>query len=175
VTDNTYLDWAQRVDVLVDVLRATVSWDDLIKPWFDVWLPESSVERYVGEVVPTLTPFDVGAGGFVLLFPQRRSKLTRRFFRAPKADGGDWVYLFDILTTSQRPGPDPAFTAGMLERNRRLYEKALETGGTRYPIGSIDFSHDDWIAHYGDHWAEFVRLKQRFDPDSILTPGPGIF
>ena len=66
-------------------------------------------------------------------------------------------------------------TAKMLARNRRLFDKARDVGGTRYPIGSVTFSHADWVRQYGDRFAEFRRLKDKFDPDRILTPGPGIF
>src|SRR5262249_13135017 len=47
----------------------------LIKPWFDVGLPDATVEQYIGAVIPTLTPLDVGATGFLLLIPARRSSL----------------------------------------------------------------------------------------------------
>src|SRR5687768_2357916 len=53
-TDMTYLDYVLQVDGLIDFYFATAQWKDLIKPWFDVWLPEATVEQYVGEVIPTL-------------------------------------------------------------------------------------------------------------------------
>jgi cytokinin dehydrogenase len=173
--DMTYLEWELSVDALIDFFRAVLSWDSLIKPWFDVWLPERHVEQYVGDVIPTLTPADVGPLGFLLLFPLRRSKLTRPFFRVPDADGGDWVYLFDILTVSAAPGPNPAFISDMLARNRRLFEKARAMGATRYPIGALEFNRHDWQLQYGELWREFADRKKEFDPDNILTPGPGIF
>jgi cytokinin dehydrogenase len=176
VQDTTYLDYVRQIDVVVDAFHATMSWDGLIKPWFDVWLPDSTVERYVGEVIPTLTPRDIGPGGFVLLLPQRRSRLTRPFLRVPEPDGSDWLLLFDILTTSAQPGPDPAFTSEMMDRNNRLFARARDAfGGVRYPIGSLDFTSEDWQAHYGDVWQTLVARKHRFDPGGILTPGPGIF
>lgn len=174
IQDTSYLDYIFLVDNLIDTLRLTVNWDRLVKPWFDVWLPDSKIERYVGEVVPTLGVRDVGAG-FVLIFPVKRSRITRPFFRVPEGDGNGWVYLFDVLTASPLPGPDPLFAAEMLERNRRLYVKARDMGGTRYPIGSMDFTPQDWVAHYGDRWLDFQARKRRFDPQGILTPGPGIF
>jgi FAD/FMN-containing dehydrogenase len=173
--DMTYLEWELNVDVLIDFFRAALGWDALIKPWFDVWLPERTVEQYIGEVMPTLTPRDVGPTGFLLLFPLRRSRLTRPFFRVPDADGGDWVYLFDVLTASAGPGPDPQFVKDMLARNRRLYDKAVPLGGTRYPIGAIEFNRRDWEKHYERGWDDFAHAKRRYDPKNILTPGPGIF
>ena len=173
--DQSYLDWILSVDVLIDTLRAVARWDELIKPWFDVWLPDRTIEQYVGEVMPTLTPLDVGPTGFILMFALRRSDLTRPFFRMPDPDGGEWVYLFDILTSSALPGPDPVFSEQMLARNRRLFERARELGATRYPIGSLEFDPTDWKRQYGDLWPELVKRKRRYDPNNILTPGPGIF
>lgn len=173
IQDVTYLEYALRVDVAIDFFRAIGLWDGVQHPWFDVWLPDWSVESYVGEVIPTLTPEDVGSTGFVLLFPQKRSKLTRPFLRVPGHT--DWVYLFDILTAAAAPGANPEFVARMLDRNRRLFERARNLGGTRYPIGSLQFDHKDWRIQYGSKWNEFKKLKRRFDPDGILTPGPGIF
>jgi FAD/FMN-containing dehydrogenase len=63
----------------------------------------------------------------------------------------------------------------MLARNRRLFEKAREAGGTRYPIGALEFDRRDWIRQYGLLWPAFVERKRRFDPDNILSPGSGIF
>jgi cytokinin dehydrogenase len=62
----------------------------------------------------------------------------------------------------------------MLARNRRLFEQARAAGGTPYPIGSIPFARSDWVRQYGDAWTPLIALKRRYDPDGILTPGPGI-
>jgi cytokinin dehydrogenase len=169
--DASYLDTVLAVDQVYAAYQAA-GWDRLIKPWFDVWLPDATVEPYIGAVIPTLTPRDVGATGFVLLIPARRSSLHAPLLRVPGAT--DWVYLFDILTSSAAPGPDATFTQEMLARNRRLFEKARAAGGTRYPIGSIPFTRSDWVRQYGDAWPSLTALKRRYDPDGILTPGPGI-
>jgi cytokinin dehydrogenase len=175
VRDVGYLDHVLGVDAAVELMRQFFAWDDLIKPWYDVWLPESTVEQNVGEVMAEITPQDVGPFGFVLVFPLRRSSFTRPLFRLPEPDGSDWVYLFDVLTTSAAPGPDPVYASQMLARNRRWFEAAREAGATRYPIGALEFSQQDWVEHYGSMWNEFGKWKQRFDPDNILSPGAGIF
>lgn len=168
--DLPYRDFALRVNAVVDNYP---DYEHLVKPWFDVWLPESTVEAYIDDVIPTLTPLDVGASGFLLLFPQRRSALTRPFFVLPESD--DWIYLFDILTSSAARIPEPDFTERMMDRNHHLFDQAREAGGTRYPIGSLDFRRSDWRRHYGAHWRQLAARKRRYDPDNILTPGPGIF
>jgi cytokinin dehydrogenase len=171
--DQAYYNYAIRVDLIIDFFQGIGLFDGVLHPWFDAWLPDETVERYVGEVLPTLTPEDVGPTGFLLLFPQKRSKLMRRFFAVPGCT--DWVFLFDILTANAILGPDAGFQARMLERNRRLFDKARRAGGTRYSIGSIEFDKRDWKLQYGADYVQLKALKQRFDPDGILTPGPGVF
>ena len=173
VQDVPFLNYALRVDVAVDYFRAIGLWDGVMHPWFDVFLPDRTVERYVSQVTANLTPEDVGPTGFLLLFPQRRSKMTRPSLRLPECD--EWVYLFDILTAAPTPGFDAAFDARMRSRNRTLFERARNAGGTRYPIGTLDFDQSDWRRHYGSHWNHLRDQKRRHDPDNILTPGPGIF
>jgi cytokinin dehydrogenase len=173
-SDSSYLDQVQSVDVGIDFLQSINLFRSLLHPWFDVFLPESKVESYVKEVLPTLVSEDVGPTGFMLLFALKRSELNQPLFRVPNQ--GQYVYLFDILTASSVPNdPDPAFVARMLARNRRLFEKARALGGTRYPIGSLEFSQQDWRRQYDGVWEDFKRAKRRFDPDLILSPGPGIF
>ncbi len=172
-SDSTYLEQIESVDGLINLLIAIGIFDTVIHPWFDVFLPDSKVERYVGEVLPSLTPEDIGPTGFVLLFALKHSMLRRPLLRVPA--GGEYVWLFDILTSAADPGPNPAFVTKMLARNRTLFEKARAIGGTRYPIGSLEFSHADWRLQYSEVWDDFKRAKRRFDPDGVLTPGPGIF
>jgi FAD/FMN-containing dehydrogenase len=172
-SDSTFLEQAESVDGLIDFLISIGLFNTVIHPWFDVMLPDSKVESYLGQVLPSLTPEDIGPTGFVLLFALKHSMLKRPLFRVPS--GGEYVWLFDILTSSAAPGPDPEFVTKMLTRNRTLFEKARAVGGTRYPIGSLEFSHLDWRIQYGEAWDDFVRAKRKFDPDQILTPGPGIF
>jgi len=173
VVDESYLSTMLRVDVQIEYLRSLGLFDNMKHPWFDVFLPEETIEQYVGEVLPALTPEDVGPFGFMLLLVLKRSELKLPLFRVP--DDTEWVFLFDILTSSATPNPDPGYDARMLERNRDLFEKARALGGTRYPIGSLDFSHTDWRRHQGEQYSRFARLKKQMDPDGILTPGPGIY
>jgi FAD/FMN-containing dehydrogenase len=85
------------------------------------------------------------------------------------------VWLFDVLTSRDAPGYDSDFAANKRARNNVWFDMARELGGTRYPIGTLDFTPGDWRRHYGPEWKGFKQAKQDFDPHNILTPGPGIF
>jgi cytokinin dehydrogenase len=173
ILDMPYLDHVTQVDVGIEFIRSIGLWDGVQHPWFDVFLPERSVERYVGEVIPELTPEDVGPAGFMLLLALKSSRVNRPRLRVPQ--GTDWIFLFDILTGASAPGPNPEFTTRMLARNRRLFDKAQRVGGVRYPIGSIEFSPLDWARHYGLTTGDVLRAKRRYDPMRILAPGVGVF
>jgi FAD/FMN-containing dehydrogenase len=174
---TSYLDWVLRYDPIIAEWRAGLDWNNLVKPWFDAILTGSTIESYVTTVMPTLTPSDFGPPtGIGFLFPQQRDKLTRKFFRLPPDDGSGWVVLFDILTSSPVPAPDSAFTQAMVARNDSLFYQARKLcGATRYPIGTIDSTQEDWQIQYGESWPELVALKHRYDPGLILARGPGIF
>jgi cytokinin dehydrogenase len=175
VTEYDFLSYAFLVDTQVEIFRALMPWDDLIKPWVVTLLPDSVAEEYVGETIAGLTPVDLGPGGFIILFSMRRSTMTRPLPRVPDAELGNWVHNFGILTTSASPGPDPAVVEHMLARNLELYGRAQNLGATRYPIGAVPFKPADWEEHFGDFWEAFAHRKGQYDPDGILTPGPGIF
>ena len=175
VQDTTYLEQVSATNGLFDGFMTTKTFNQLQKPWFHVFLPAAVAEQYISEVVPTLTAEDVGPTGVVVILAQRRSTLTRPLLRVPSGGSADLTFLFEILTSAAAPGPNPDFVNRMLARNRALFVKARELGATRYPPDAVPFDHQDWVLQYGNAWERFVALKNRYDPENILTPGPGIF
>lgn len=171
--DTTYIESQTQVDNFIAYLQSSGKFEGFMHPWFDVFLPDSSVESYIGSVLPKLSPEDVGIYGFVLIFPLKRSTAQQPLFRLPD---DDLVFLFDILTVANSPGFNAAYASHMIvERNRSFYDQALAVGGTRYPIGTLRFNHQDWRKHYGQEWSRVQAAKTKFDPKGILTPGLGIF
>lgn len=176
VQDTTYLEYVFAVDTVVDAFEATVGWSRRPKPWFDVWLTDSTIEPFVRQVIPTLTHDDIGATGFMLTFATRRSLISRPNVSLPQPDGSAWVFLFDILTVADEENPGDAWRSEKLARNDRLFALARDAyGGVRYPIGTMTFSADDWRHHYGSRWPTVLARRKTFDPSGIMTPGPGIF
>jgi FAD/FMN-containing dehydrogenase len=85
---------------------------------------------------------------------------------------GDVVFLCDVLRTA--PAEERAIQR-MLDQNRDLFELNRQLGGRHYSISTIALCQPDWIRHFGDRWPWLAAMKRRFDPDHVLTPGPGIF
>lgn len=175
IADADYLTYLFAIDEAIDAVRESANWDRLVKPWLDVWLPGSTIEDYFAEIMPTLTPRDIGPFGAGLIYPQRRAHTTRPFPRLPEPDGSPWAYVVDLNTVSESTAPDEAFVTEMMERNRRLFARTRAHGGVLYPIGSVPFAADGWRTHFGAAWPAFRAAKRRYDPDHVLTPGPGIF
>jgi FAD/FMN-containing dehydrogenase len=172
-TDSDYLSHAFAIDEVIDEMRSG-DWDRRAKPWFDIFLPDTAVQEYIADVVPKLTAQDWSlphGGGFVLLFPHLRRKFTCPRLRLPE---DELVWLFDILDVGPAPGRDHTYGSRMVRRNHRLWDRARAVGGVRYPIGALTFGPEEWRAHYGHIFNEVVSTRHRYDPASILTPGPGI-
>ena len=172
VADRDYLHHVFSIDDAIDGLIAEVEWNQMVKPWFDVWLPGSTVEACVDEITRSLEPVDIGPYGAGLIYPQRRAFTGMPTPALPLPDGSEWVFVLDVNTVSATKEPDPGFAEQMLERNRQMYVRARDAHGARlYPIGSVPFTTADWQDHYGAMWEVVRRNRRRFDPDGILVSG----
>jgi len=167
IEDVPYGAFLARIDPIIECQVQAGVWG-FPHPWFDLFVPGSAVDAYVGPIMDGLTVDDTG-GGPVLLFPLRRDRMTRPFLRLPD---GDVCFLFDILRTAP---PDRERVEADLAANRRLFEAARAAGGLRYCIGSVPVDAGDWRQHFGRQWAAFERAKRTYDPGHVLTPGQGIF
>jgi hypothetical protein len=143
-SNTTYAAYTVRVNDMVNGFPR--AYKGYVKPWFDVFVPDTQAEAYVTTALSALRPDGAGSTGGIFLFAVKRSKLTRLFFRTPY--GGEWVFLFDILTSSEETVA-ACWVKQKLDRNRSLYEQARALGATLYPIGSTRMSHADWVQHYG--------------------------
>ena len=101
------------------------------------------------------------------------SRTSRQYRRAPRA--GHPPTIPSRAATRDRRRPDPTYVARRLARNRAWFERASELGATKYPIGALEFTAEDWARHYGALWDEFRKRTQRYDPDNVLSPGSGVF
>ncbi|MFF2041092.1 FAD-binding protein [Kitasatospora sp. NPDC058170] len=166
VVDQEFRAYAFRVDGFAGYLKAAGFWG-LPKPWLSLFLPASTAGVFMREAERELTPADLGAG-ILLFYPYAAERFTRPFAVVPEEPVG---FHFDLLAFPA-PGAD---VAAMLERNRRLYERAVALGGKRYLVGAVPrMGREDWRRHYGRRWPALVAAKRRWDPAGILTPGQRI-
>ncbi|GAA6624289.1 FAD-binding protein [Scytonema sp. NUACC26] len=168
IEDKTYFDFLNRLAPTVAFLQSIGVWSNP-HPWIDLFVPATAVEKYISEVVSTLTLADTGNSP-ILLYPVKTDRFTLPLFRVPNEQ---IVFLFAILRTA--PSDDDTTSARMLADNRRLFERNRDLNGTRYPVGATAFSQEDWQQHFGSVWSRLVNAKRRYDPDNVLTPGQGIF
>lgn len=167
ISDVPYFDFLNRLAPTVAFLKQIGVWG-FPHPWIDEFVPGSQVNRYISEVLANLTPADTGQGP-ILLYPFRTNRIDSPLFRLPKEPV---AFLFSILRTAP---PDPVVVQRMVDSNRALYERNRDLGGTRYAIGAIPFTPQDWRRHFGKSWRDLLAAKCRYDPSNVLTPGQGIF
>nr|BFF04550.1 hypothetical protein GCM10020241_62250 [Streptoalloteichus tenebrarius] len=169
IEDVAYLDFLDRMAPGEEYLRSTGEWFHP-HPWWNAFLPDSTVDDVVEEVLSGLSVEDLGPSGVILLYPTSRRRMSTPLVRMPDEPV---VFLFAILRTA--PLDDPTALVAMLRSNRALYERVRAAGGTRYPVASVPFDRDDWARHFGAAWPGFVAAKDRYDPHRVLAPGQGIF
>ncbi|WP_082128953.1 MULTISPECIES: FAD-binding protein [unclassified Dermacoccus] len=172
IDDRAYLEHTFLIDEAVDGFIDDVGWTSMVKPWFDVWLPGSTAETCVEEIMKSVSPEDIGPYGAGLLYPQRRSLTGMPTPRLPDPDGSDWVFVLDLNTVSASTTPEEGFAERMLERNRRMFARARDAYGARlYPIGSVPFGEKDWRDHYGAEWETVQASRAKFNPRGTITSG----
>jgi FAD/FMN-containing dehydrogenase len=158
VADQTYEQYYRRL--------AGVNLSRGAHPWTILYLPAAQFVAYASRVYATPDEFAASAPRFAVY---RRAPIRRPLSRVPD---DDLIFRFQLSRNPPEGSPD---VDSLLAMNRVLFERARDFGGTRMTWATIPFRPDDWAAHYGEVWPMFRDAKQRFDPNHVLTPGPGIF
>ncbi|RJQ76363.1 FAD-binding protein [Pseudonocardiaceae bacterium YIM PH 21723] len=159
IREVDYREFAHRTDPGVAELSATGDWF-APHPWLNVWLPDSAVEGYLTEALRDFEQRDIGAGGLVLIYPVRTALLRAPLLRMPDEPV---AFLFAVLRNA--PPADPDTVRAMLDRNRALYRRAVELGGTLYPVGSVPLTEREWAAHWGE---QLPAARAQFDPSGLF-------
>ena len=159
--DLPTIDFFERLTPIFDLWKRGGTWEH-VHPWMETVLPWEAAPDLLGAILPDLPP-SILVGGHVLLWPAKGSTSRSRLFMRPS---GENLMGFGIL-----PAVPPKFwpeAKPMLENASRL---SIAMGGKRYLSGYVDFSEEEWRAHFGDEWEFFAGAKRKYDPDGILNPG----
>jgi cytokinin dehydrogenase len=137
-------------------------------PWLDVFVPASEADQYLADTMGKLTPADIGVDFPISFFFVNTAACTRPLLRLPDEP---LACLWNLMTTM----PDREAADRIVDLNRQFFDRARAVGGKHLPVSAMPLSRQDWQEHFDPYWEQFVRAKHRFDPDNILSPGPGIF
>jgi len=137
-------------------------------PWLDVFVPDSKADQYLAETMGTLTPADIGVDFPISFFFINTEACSRPLLRLPDEPS---ACLWNLMTTM----PDQAAAERVVALNRQFFDRARAVGGKHLPVSAMPLSREDWQEHFDPYWDQLVNAKARFDPDNILSPGPGIF
>ena len=135
-------------------------------PWLHLCLPASQFLGFATSVFANPEEHAFSAPRFSLW---NRRSVKRPLTRLPNED---LVVRFQL---SRMPPSTFTNIDSLLRLNRNLYEQARDMGGTRLTTSALPFSQADWMDHYGPVWPWISDMKKYFDPNRVLTPGPGMF
>jgi cytokinin dehydrogenase len=154
-----------RAITYVEYYRRQATLPSAPHPWLYLCLPASKSLKYAKMVFDTPAEFAYSSPRFSLW---RRNSIKRPLTRVPNEA------LVMRFQCSRLPPPS-ADMSEVLAMNRTLFERARDMGGNRLTTSAIPLSQSDWIQQYGPAWKAFSDAKRRFDPNNVLTPGPGMF
>lgn len=170
ISDLPYTTWVSRLAPQLAELRQNGMYS-LPHPWSDLFVPDSKLDAFAAEVLREVSPTEVDFYFPVLFYLLKRSRITRPLFSLPP--GEDISFLFGVLRTAA-PGAKRSVPQ-MVQHNRELYERNRKWEGTHYAHAALTLSPEEWRARFGPAWENLAAAKRRYDPDTVLTPGPGMF
>jgi hypothetical protein len=135
---------------------------EFMHPWIECILPWETAADCMEQVLSD-TPPGIQVGGHVLIWPAKGTTSRSKNFMVPE---GENLVGFGLL-----PAVPQRFWNDMSERLENVSRMMIMFGAKRYLSGWVNFTADEWKAHFGARWDEMVALKKRFDPDFILNPG----
>lgn len=156
----------QHIERLSQLARRTDLWRAR-HPGTHLILPADRTEAVIDKLLGQLRPADLGEGR-LLIHPLRRGPIGVPLMRTPDARD-----LFVLALEQHVPQRDDLNDA--LDRHRWIRQLGTRFGGHRYLIDFPLSTEDEARAHFGEHWEQFVALKERYDRLRLLAPSQGVF
>ena len=145
------------------------------RAYIAVFLPASAANEFVSTILAmsreeAAIP-ESGGTGRMSVHVVNTERFSRPMLRLPQEKHAFMVWLFRTV-----PANDAPALARVQQSNRELLARMTALGGKRYSPYSGVMSRDDWRAHFGaDVWRRLSAGKKKYDPNNVLSPGPGMF
>ena len=165
VSASTYWDYLHRrsASVAAAKLKKTPN------PALVATLPQSSVQPFIADVL-SASIANIGIW-FFEVSPRLASLHAQPLQKMPAEEMN-----FELRMQRRADAAGSPDHNAMLAANRSLIPRIYAAGGKVYPPFAPILTRDQWHEHYGrETWQRFAAAKKRFDPNSVLTPGAGIF
>jgi cytokinin dehydrogenase len=138
-------------------------------PSIVMWLPRASAQAIVQDAL-------AAASALTTPWAFTSTLMDTTLFRRPLFRMPDGRLAISLWLLRSVPASDERGFDALMSSSRVFMDRMRATGGKCYPPYGLVASSSEWQEHYGpDVWPRFLRAKQRFDPNHVLTPGPGIF
>lgn len=138
-------------------------------PWYNALLTEVHVEEHLLKV---LESSHLTGSEPIIVYPMNSELFNQPSFMKP--DGSIFYLLGVLYNTSFDATPDFAYNV-VLKENDELYEDVKKHHGSRYLVDANGFKKDDWPIYYGARWEDLCRLKDKYDPNHLLSTGFSIY
>jgi hypothetical protein len=137
-----------------------------------MWVPGPVARDLTPEILAAMSKSAYGPTGFSLT-ALNLARFHHPLFKLPTGKVAFSLWLFPRTV----PAGEASAYAAMTAETRGLFERMSSMGGKCYIAhSSIRLSPAGWEDHFGpEAWRRLANAKREFDPNHVLTPGPGIF
>ncbi|WP_373530646.1 FAD-binding protein [Nostoc sp.] len=139
-----------------EMMRASGAWNQT-HPWIECFISAKALAEILPEILDML-PLSLGDGHKAIMVASEN--LPDLFMMPPE----DNILCFAILPMAVATGDTKS-----LDVLEEVNQVLLDAGGKRYLsgwLGRLDFN---WQQHYSKHYDTWETMKQKYDPDHILS------
>lgn len=159
IQDERIGSYLLRHDARFNAMKMTGQWT-LKHLWYECFVPMSVLIQHLDEL---LTSLPLHYATLLQIVPIAQHYETSGFFMLPDAEE---IVAVMILN----PGLPEPLVESCLEVMRGLDDRFLCQGGKRYLSGFLgfDLTKDYWKNHFNGKYADWLRLKEQYDPKRIF-------
>lgn len=167
--DVTFVQFLDRVREEEMVLRSAGVWE-VPHPWLNLFVPRSRILDFDNGVFKTLLK-DANPAGIILMYPMNKDTWDDRMTAMTPTTNDDVFYAVSMLWSALSLDDVP-----QLERGNKAVLDFCDQAGIECKQYLPHYtSQDGWQQHFGTKWSKIAKLKTRYDPQALLSPGQRIF